>query len=69
MNAALYERLRRVVRARSVIAYSDVALLVGVDILTSRGRREIGRFIAEVCAHEVEHGRPMLGSLVVRRKN
>jgi len=67
MNAALYEKLKEVARARSVITYSDIAPLVGVDIRTSPGRREIGRLIAEVCAHEVEHGRPMLGSVVVRK--
>jgi len=67
MNQDLYEKLKGVARARSVITYSDIALLVGVDIRTSPGRREIGRLIAEVCAHEVEHGRPMLGSVVVRK--
>jgi hypothetical protein len=67
MNQALYEKLKEVARARSVITYSDIAPLVGVDIRTSPGRREIGRLIAEVCAHEVEHGRPMLGSVVVRK--
>ena len=54
-------------RSKSVITYSDIAPLVGVDIRTSLGRREIGRLIADVCAHEVEHGRPMLGSVVVRK--
>jgi hypothetical protein len=67
MNAALYEKLKEVARARSVITYSEIAPLVSVDIRTSLGRREIGRLIAEVCAHEVAHGRPMLGSVVVRK--
>ena len=67
MNAALYEKLKGVARSKSLITYSDIAPLVGVDIRTSLGRREIGRLIAEVCAHEVAHGRPMLGSVVVRK--
>jgi hypothetical protein len=67
MNQDLYEKLKEVARARSVITYSDIAPLVGVDIRTSLGRREIGRLIAKVCAHEVAHGRPMLGSVVVRK--
>jgi len=67
MNQDLYEKLKGVARSQSVITYSDIASLVGVDIQTSLGRREIGRLIAEVCAHEVEHGRPMLGSVVVRK--
>ena len=62
MNQALYQKLKEIARARSVITYSDIAPLVGVDIRTS-----LGRLIAEVCAHEVEHGRPMLGSVVVRK--
>ena len=67
MNQALYEKLKGVARLKSVITYSDIAPLVGVDIRTSLGRREIGRLIADVCAHEVAHGRPMLGSVVVRK--
>ena len=67
MNQDLYEKLKGVARSKSVITYSDIASLVGVDIRTSLGRREIGRLIAEVCAHEVAHGRPMLGSVVVRK--
>ncbi len=67
MNQDLYEKLKRVARSKSVITYSDIAPLVGVDIRTSLGRRGIGRLIAEVCAHEVAHGRPMLGSVVVRK--
>jgi hypothetical protein len=67
MNQDLYEKLKEVARSRSVITYSDLAPLVNVDIKTSQGRREIGRLIAEVCAHEVEHGRPMLGSVVMRK--
>ena len=62
MNQALYQKLKEIARARSVITYSDIAPLVGVDIRTS-----LGRLIAEVCAHEVAHGRPMLGSVVVRK--
>ena len=67
MYQALYQKLKEIARARSVITYGEIAPLVGVDIRTSQGRREIGRLIAEVCAHEVEHGRPMLGSVVVRK--
>ena len=67
MNQDLYEKLKGAARSKSVITYSDIAPLVGVDIRTSPGRREIGRLIAEVCAHEVEDGRPMLGSVVVRK--
>lgn len=66
VNVVLYEKLKQAARSRSVITYGDIALLVGVDISTSSGRREIGRLIAEICAHEVQYGRPMLGSLVVR---
>lgn len=67
MKQDLYEKLKEVARSGSVITYSEVAPLVGVDIRTSQGRREIGRLMAEVCAHEVGHGRPMLGSVVVRK--
>ena len=67
MNEALYEKLTQVARSRSIATYAEIAPLVGVDIQTSLGRRDMGRLIAEVCAHEVEHGRPMLGSVVVRK--
>jgi len=67
VNQLLYNKLKEVARSRSIITYAEIAPLVGVDIRTSLGRREIGRLIAEVCAYEVEHGRPMLGSVVVRK--
>ena len=38
MNQALYEKLKEVARSRSLITYSDIAPLVGVDIGTSLGQ-------------------------------
>ena len=67
MNRHVYETLRKVARAGGVITYAEIAPLAGVDLNTGSGRREMGRILAEICQNEVGQGRPMLGSVVVRK--
>jgi alkylated DNA nucleotide flippase Atl1 len=67
MHEAIYEALKQVARAGGLICYSEIAHLAGVDLNTGRGRREMGRILAEICQNEVRQGRPMLGSVVVRK--
>jgi len=61
MHQAVYEMLREVARAKGTIYYSQVALAAGV------GPRNLGLLLGEVCSSEVRQGRPMLGSVVVRK--
>ncbi len=67
MYKAVYPTLKEVARARGTIYYGEIAPLVGVDLNTGRGRREIGRVLAEVCESEARQGHPLLGSVVVRK--
>jgi alkylated DNA nucleotide flippase Atl1 len=67
MYEAIYRTLKEVARAKKMVYYGDIAPLVGVDLNTGRGRREIGRVLAEVCESEARQGHPLLGSVVVRK--
>ncbi len=67
MHQVLYEALRRVAEAGTLVCYGEVASIAGVDLSTGRGRREMGRLLAEICTGEAEQARPMLGSVVVRK--
>jgi alkylated DNA nucleotide flippase Atl1 len=67
VNQVVYEALKQAARAGAVTHYSDIAPLAGVNLNTGRGRREIGCLLAEVCSSEAQQGRPLLGSVVVRK--
>lgn len=67
MHQGVYETLKQVARSGGLICYGEVAPLAGVDLNSGRGRREVGCLLAEVCQNEVQQGRPMLGSVVVRK--
>lgn len=67
MYKAVCRTLKEVARAKGTIYYGEIASLVGVDLNTGRGRREIGRVLAEVCESEARQGHPLLGSVVVRK--
>ena len=61
MHQAVYERLKEVARAKGMIYYSEIAPVADV------GQRRIGPILGEICKNEVRQGRPMLGSVVVRK--
>ncbi len=66
MNQRVYEALKQVARARGVVTYSEVASLIGLGITNPRDPR-LRKILHEICSYEVEHGRPMLGAVVVRK--
>ncbi|MBL7119246.1 MAG: hypothetical protein ISS53_01020 [Dehalococcoidia bacterium] len=67
MHQAVYETLKQVARSGGLICYGEVAPLAGVNLNSGRGRREMGCLLAEVCQNEAKEGRPLLGSVVVRK--
>ena len=66
MNQPVYEKLKRVARARGLVTYSEIAPLAGLNITNPRDPR-LGKILSEICSYEVQHGRPMLGAVVVRK--
>lgn len=69
MNETLYNELVRLARSRDLVAYSDVAPLVGLNMANEDDRHEIARLLGEIATHEQNEGRPMLTALVVHRGN
>jgi hypothetical protein len=61
MHQALYEKLKEIARARSKIAYSELAQSVYLN------RRRLGLPLEEICCYEHEQGRPMLSVVAVHK--
>ena len=68
MNEQIYEKLKEVARANTVIYYSDIAPLAGLDMSLPNDRYEIGTILDDINRHERESGRPMLSSIVVQKE-
>jgi hypothetical protein len=66
LNRCVYEKLILVARARGLLTYTEIAPLVDSKITSPRDPK-IAQTLHEICSYEVRHGRPMLGSVVVRR--
>jgi len=63
MHQALYEKLKEIARARSKIAYSELAESVHLN------RRRLGPPLEEICCYEHEQGRPMLSVVAVHKQS
>ena len=63
MHQGLYEKLKEIARARSKIAYSELAESVHLN------RRRLGPPLEEICRYEDEQGRPMLSVVAVYKQS
>ncbi len=63
MHQALYEKLKEIARARSKIAYSELAEAVHLN------RRQLGPPLEEICRYEHEQDRPMLSVVAVHKQS
>ncbi len=63
VHQALYEKLKEIARARSKIAYSELAKSVHLN------RRRLGPPLEEICRYEHEQGRPMLSVVAVHKQS
>ena len=66
MYKRVYERLKQVARARKLVTYAEIAPLTDLGITNPRDPR-LGKILREICSYEVQHGRPMLGAVVIRK--
>ena len=69
MHEQIYEKLKEVARASTVIYYSDIAPLAGLDMSSPNDRYEIGTILDDINRHEHELGRPMLSAVVVHKES
>ena len=61
----IYQRLKRIARLRAITNYSDVGVLLGLDMSTEYGRVRISQILDDINKYEDKHGRPMLSSVVI----
>lgn len=65
MHRAIYEECKRVARNRTVLTYSDVAPLAGLDMSNPDDRGEIGEILGDISSFEHDEGRPLLSAVVI----
>ncbi|MFC2045776.1 hypothetical protein ACFLUH_03765 [Chloroflexota bacterium] len=66
LNQRVYQKLKQVARDKGLVTYSEIAPLIDTGIRSPRDPR-LGKILREICSYEVQHGRPMLGSVVVHK--
>ncbi len=68
MHEAIYERLKQVARDQTIITYSEIAPLAGLNMSSPADRSRSSRILGEISTYEQEQGRPMLSAVVVLRE-
>jgi len=68
MRQMIYDKLKEVARAKSLITYQEVGDLVGLNMHDAGDRVRIAQILDDINEEEVMiHDRPMLSSVVVRK--
>lgn len=65
MNQQIYEFLGAIARNSGLCTYSDVAPIVDLNLENDADRETLSGYLAEICQHEQQGGRPMLSALVI----
>ena len=65
---AIYEELRRVVKAGVTTYYSDIAPLAGLDMDSPGDRARMARILGDISTEEHHLGRPLLSAIVVSKQ-
>lgn len=69
VNAAVYERLIQVAKARKTIPYGKLGQIGDVSMDTEDDVRELGKILDAIADQETAAGRPLLPVVVVRESN
>ena len=70
MRQIVYDKLKEVARAESLITYQKVGGIVGLDMHDPGDRVVIAQLLDDINREEVtEHHRPMLSAVVVRKED
>lgn len=67
MNQAVYEMLKGVAESGTLVTYSDVAKLVGLDMENADHRSRMSILLDEISSGEHQQGRPLLSVVVIRK--
>ena len=69
MHEEIYEKLKHVARRRTVVHYSEIAPLAGLDMQLPYDRKQLGDLLGDISTYEHRHGRPMLSAVVVHAED
>lgn len=67
IDSVLYNQLVALAKARTLTSYSEVSVLIGLDMSKEEDRAEIARKLGDIVFYEYQNHRPMLTALVVHR--
>ena len=67
MHTAIYERLKAVAKAGSVITYGEIAPLADLDMANPDDRNRISEILDEISIYEHQQGHPLLSTVVILR--
>ena len=65
MHQEIYDHLVEIARGQALCTYSDIAPLANVDLTVEADRVQLAGYLAEICHHEDQAGRPMLSAIVI----
>ena len=66
MNAAVYEKLVQVAKARTTIAYGELAKVADLSLGGDEDLKSLGLLLDEIADQEIAAGRPLLPVVIVR---
>ena len=68
INAAVYQKLIQVTKARKTLAYGELAHVADVTVESDDDTKILGLILDNIADHEVTAGRPLLPIVVVSGK-
>lgn len=69
MNAAVYDKLVQVAKARATITYGEVAKVADLSLEGDDALKSLGLLLDEIADQEIAAGRPLLPVVIVRENN
>lgn len=67
MNQLVYDALKRAAKTGTLLNYTDVGNLVGLDMDNADHRAKMSNLLDEISFHEHHQGRPLLSVVVIRK--
>jgi hypothetical protein len=69
MNAAVYEKLVQVAKARTTVTYGELAKVADLSLDGDDAMKSLGFLLDEIADQEIAAGRPLLPVVLVRENN
>ncbi len=65
INRDVYEHLKQVAHEERTVTYSEIALMIGLNMQSQLDRTELGHVLGAIATYEHRQGRPLLSAVTV----